>query len=168
MARTLVSHLQRIGTNRFQAAGRWRFFCSSIYCFRSATRRTNFSPDHTSVTAHTLTSTRPAERPSSRTTFSSTSVATPELFLGQLTHSIPAVASPFARRENSGESSARDLVKNITKSSGLFGTLNTSHADIASPNSVRTSAGALTRHIRNPFLIPNFFGSGVPEYPGIG
>jgi hypothetical protein len=99
--------------------------------------------------------------------FSSTSVATPELFFGQLTHSIPAVDSSLAKPENSVESSARDFVKNMRKSSGPQGSLNTSHADIASRNSRRTSAGALSREMRNPLLIPNFFGSGVPEYPGM-
>src|SRR6202167_2633302 len=76
---------------------------------RSFTRRTNFSPDHTSVTAHTFTSTNPASSPVSRTVFSSTSEARPELFFGQLTHNIPAGASSFASRENSRTNSARDL-----------------------------------------------------------
>ena len=40
-------------------------------------------------------------QPISRTTFSSRSVATPELFLGQLTHSIPAGASRLLMRSNS-------------------------------------------------------------------
>jgi hypothetical protein len=34
-------------------------------------------------------------------------------------------------------------------------------------SSDRTSAGARTSNTRNPGLIPNFLGSGVPEYPGI-
>ena len=33
----------------------------SFYCFRSFSRRTNFSPDQIPVTAHTFTSTRPVE-----------------------------------------------------------------------------------------------------------
>jgi hypothetical protein len=37
----------------------------------------------------------------------------------------------------------------------------------ASRKSAPTSAGALANHTRNPALIPNFFGSGVPEYPGM-
>ena len=32
---------------------------------------------------------------------------------------------------------------------------------------IGSSAGAFANHTRNPALIPNFFGSGVPEYPGI-
>ena len=57
---------------------------------RSARRRTNFRPDHTSSIAHTLTSTKPAARPISRTTFSSMSVGTFDAFLGQQTQIIPA------------------------------------------------------------------------------
>jgi hypothetical protein len=98
--------------------------------------------------------------------FSSRSLATPELFLGQLTHIIPAGASPFAIRGNCSVNSARDLVNIIAQSSApeFFVTV---HSASASRNSSRTLAGALGNHTRNPALIPNFFGSGVPEYPGM-
>src|SRR5450631_1169729 len=69
---------------------------------RSFTRITNFRPDHTSLTAHTFTSTRAAAKPILLTSFSFRSVTTPEVFLGQLTHSIPAGAK---RRENLGNCS---------------------------------------------------------------
>jgi hypothetical protein len=137
------------------------------YCIcRSFIRRTNFNPDHTSVTAQTFTSTKPACNPISRTAFSSRSVVTPELFFGQLTHNIPAGASTFASRENSFVNSACDLVNTITKSSESP-CLTMLHSDNAGDNSARTSAGAFANCARNPALIPNFFGSGVPEYPGI-
>src|ERR1700736_1230525 len=67
---------------------------------RSFTLITNFSPDHTSFTAQTFTSTRPASSPILRTSFSFRSVAMPDVFLGQLTHSIPAGASRRAYRGN--------------------------------------------------------------------
>ena len=133
---------------------------------RSFTRRTNFSPDQTSVSAQTFTSTSPASSPISRTKFPSKSVATPELFLGQPTHNIPAGANAFAIRENSRTNSARDLVNTITKSSA-FPCFTTTHPAKASRNSAHTSAGAFANCARNPALIPNFFGRGVPEYPGI-
>jgi len=63
---------------------------------RSFTLITNFSPDHTSFTAHTFTSTSPTSNPIFRTSFSLRSVATPEAFFGQLTHNIPAGASCLA------------------------------------------------------------------------
>src|ERR1700729_1401583 len=137
------------------------------YCIcRSFVRRTNFNPDHTSVTAQTFTSTKPGRNPISRTAFSSRSVVTPELFFGQLTHNIPAGASAFASRENSFVNSRCDLVNSITKSSASP-CLTMLHSDNAWDNSARTSAGAFANCARNPALIPNFFGSGVPEYPGI-
>src|SRR5579862_468586 len=37
----------------------------------------------------------------------------------------------------------------------------------AAANSARTSFGASTRRTTKPSLMPSFFGSGVPEYPGI-
>src|SRR5579862_10035090 len=64
---------------------------------RFFSRITNFSPDHTSLTAQTFTSTNPAAKPILRTSSSVRSVATPEDFLGQLTHSIPADARRFAK-----------------------------------------------------------------------
>src|SRR5580700_9385119 len=93
---------------------------SEVFAHRSFTRRTNFNPDQTSVTAHTFTSTSPAASPTSRTVFSSTSVATPELFLGQLTHSMPAGASSSLLRLNSLQRTVFDFVNSMAKSSGVF------------------------------------------------
>src|ERR1700758_1534646 len=80
---------------------------------RSFKRRTNFNPDQTSVTAQTLTSTNPDASPISRTTFSLKSVATPELFFGQLAHIMPAGASSRLSGLNSLARSALDLVNTI-------------------------------------------------------
>ena len=57
---------------------------------RSARRITKRRPDHVSSMAQTLLSTRPAARPTSRTTFSSRSVATPEARFGQAIQRPPA------------------------------------------------------------------------------
>src|SRR5208283_1388609 len=88
-----------------------------LAALRSFSRRTNFRPDHTSVTAQTFTSTSPADNPIPRILFSSKSVATPELFFGQLAHSIPAGASFSDSREKSFSSGALALLKIIAKSS---------------------------------------------------
>src|SRR6476469_5123904 len=75
------------------ALGQWLIRSQPIYNLatgsltRSFTRITNFSPDQTSLTAHTFTSTRPAVKPILITSFSPRSVTIPEAFLGQLTHS---------------------------------------------------------------------------------
>jgi len=108
-----LASLRRDGRGARRHMGWWR--CCQM---RSLTRRTNFNPDQISVTAQTFTSTKPAASPISRTRFSSRSDATPELFFGQLTHSIPAGCSNFAKRRNSCFSSACDLVKRMAKSRG--------------------------------------------------
>src|SRR5262249_16825552 len=53
---------------------------------RSSFRTTSFSPDQTSVTAHTLMSTKPSGRATSRTVSSVMSVGTFAAFFGQDTH----------------------------------------------------------------------------------
>jgi hypothetical protein len=99
--------------------------------------------------------------------FSLRSVVTPELFLGQLTHNIPAGASSLLIRLHSFVSGAFDFVNTIAKSSGVFLLSVVSHPASSVFNSAHTSGGGSVRHTRNPGLIPNFFGSGVPEYPGM-
>src|SRR6476619_1587732 len=56
---------------------------------------TSFKADHVSSMAQTLMSTSPSDSAVSRTTFSVTSVATPEDFFGHDTHTMPpgAIAS---------------------------------------------------------------------------
>jgi len=99
-----------------------------------------------------------------RTMFSSRSVATPELFLGQPTQSIPAGTSSLLMRLNSRASADSDFVKIIAKSSGVFPRPTILQPASSALKSALTSGGASTRHTRNPALIPSFFGSGVPEY----
>jgi PD-(D/E)XK endonuclease len=85
---------------------------------RSFRRRTNFKPDQTSVTAQTLTSTRPAASPMSRTIFSVRSDDTPEVFFGHETQRVPAGVKRRARPLNSSFNSACDFANTMAKSSG--------------------------------------------------
>lgn len=73
-----------------------RPWCATPYRYRSSFRTTSFSPDQTSVTAQTLTSTKPSGSATARTTSSVTSVGTFEDFFGQDTQTAAAGAS-FAR-----------------------------------------------------------------------
>ena len=130
------------------------------------TRRTNFNPDQTAVTAQTFTSTNPAARPMSRTMCSVRSVGTPELFLGQLTQSMPAGVKCFEMKSKSSRSSL-DFANHIMKSTGYFRPRSIVHLSRAVFSSARTSAGIPDMDTRFPGLIPSFLGSGVPEYPGI-
>src|SRR5262249_39148163 len=65
---------------------------------RSSLRITSFRPDHTSVTAHTLMSTKPSGSATSRTVSSVMSVGTFDPFFGQDTHTI-AVGFSLPRQE---------------------------------------------------------------------
>ena len=150
--------------------------------YLSFTRLTNFNPDQTSETAQTFTSTSPDASPISRTTFSVTSVFTPELFFGQLTHSIPAGARRWPTGQNFFSNSSFDLAKIMAKSSAFFPGADAfvrppglgpgicreaiSHPASAAFNSSMTSDGASTSNTRTPSLMPSFLASGVPEYPG--
>jgi len=136
---------------------------SRAYSFRSLTRITNFNPDHTSLTAHTFTSTSPASNPIRRTSFSFISVLTPEVFFGHETQSIPAGASRFAIRPKDFFSSTCFVANTIAKSRGSRPSGTTEHPARASFSSVFTSAGRSVNVTRNPGLIPSFLGRGVPE-----
>lgn len=100
-------------------------------------------------------------------TFSVRSVATPELFFGHEIQSMPAGASAFAARVSSTSRTARDFAKRKIKSRSLSDTGERSHFASASLSSDFTSAGICSKATRNPSLMPNFFGRGVPEYPGM-
>src|SRR5206468_6646630 len=90
-----------------------------------------------------------------------------ELFLGQLTHSIPEGASSLVVRWNSFARAVFDFVNTIAKSIAVLPSLTISQAASSVLNSARTSAGTSANDTRNPALMPNFFGSGVSEYPGM-
>jgi hypothetical protein len=128
---------------------------------------TNFNPDQTSVMAQTFTSTRPTASPLSRIIFSVRSVTTPELFFGQEIHNIPAGARDFAARGRSDSSSALELAKRKMKSRFLSQRCWIRHFASGSRSSFFTSSGTRNRAARKFSWIPNFFSSGVPEYPGM-
>ena len=137
---------------------------------RFLTGITNFNPDQTSVTAQTFISTSPASNPLWRITSSVRSVTTPEVFFGHAIHSIPAGASAFAAGHSSSSSPLPRLGKEEDEieivNAGCSQTLDAAFAN--SPrSSVFTSSGTCSRAMRKSSLMPNFFASGVPEYPGI-
>lgn len=95
----MICHPANAGICRVLRAFGRRVWVSYLFTFeRFLTGMTNFNPDHTSVTAQTLTSTRPAASPLSRTASSVISVGTFELFLGHAIHSMPAGARAIAAR----------------------------------------------------------------------
>jgi hypothetical protein len=134
---------------------------------RSLTRITNLSPDQTSFTAQTFTSTSPAAKPISRTLFSSTSVATPEVFLGQETQSMPAGESLLDHFKNFFFRSDWLVLGSRTKSSGVRPADPSSQSFNAAFSSALTSRGTSGRATLKPGLIPSFLGKGVPEYPAM-
>src|SRR5437016_4389130 len=112
---------------------------------RSFTGITNLSPDHTSLIAHTLTSTSPAARPRARTLFSSRSLTTPELFLGHATHNMPAGSSLLLHGGKLFFRSAWVLTKSKTKSGGSCSAI--SHRAIASFSSAFGVSCQLRHHV---------------------
>src|SRR5437016_12284848 len=91
---------------------------------RSFNRNINFSPDHTSSTAHTFTSTKPLLNPISRTTFSFTSVLTFDAPLGHEIQRVPAGSRFFLSWGKAASSPAFSVVKNWMKSQGPFSVFN--------------------------------------------
>ena len=79
--------------------------------FRFVRRTINFNPDQVSSIAHTFTSTNPRGSATSRTTFSVTSVGTPDDLFGQETQTVP-VSAIFSRKiDNLLANSLRFLMK---------------------------------------------------------
>src|SRR5204863_960086 len=83
---------------------------------RFSLRHTNRSPDHTSVTAQTLLSTRPWGSPTSRRTSSVTSVGTLEARFGQATQNPPAGVIDAATSGNRRSSCRRSVTKRTATS----------------------------------------------------
>src|SRR5205085_1014740 len=133
--------------------------------YRSFTRRTNLSPDHTSSTAATFTSTRPCPSPIARITSSVRSVATPDDFLGHEIHNMPAGASARASPANRRSSSRFFFVKNWMKSTGPTGLDLRVTPDGSLPSVRAYSLGALRMAIAQPSLIPSLSTSDRLEYP---
>src|SRR5262249_17297165 len=89
-----------------------RYTVLKVLAHRSFNRNTNFNPDHTSSTAHTLTSTKPFFSPISRATFAFKLVLIFDAPLGQEIHRAPSTARLFLSLGNSDSSSALSLLKN--------------------------------------------------------
>src|SRR5450759_1665811 len=128
---------------------------------RSFSLRTNLSPDHVSSTAQTFTSTSPDSSPNVRTTPSVRSVATPDVFLGHATQSIPLGSSLSRSRANPLPSSDCAVTNSIAKSIAPRGAIRVPSG--SSPSSPAKSPGSETNCSRAPGLIPSFSTSGVPE-----
>src|SRR4029077_17695366 len=96
----------------YVCADEWDFGGYRRFSLRQTTRR----PDQMSVTAHTLLSTRPSGRNTSRTVSSVMSVGTFGAFFGPQIHSPPSTSSPFNSFGTSRSSSARDVWNESTTS----------------------------------------------------
>src|SRR6185369_12143183 len=130
---------------------------------RSCKRNTNLSPDQTSSTAQTLTSTKPSDKPSSRTTLSVRSVFTPDAFFGQETQSMPSGFNFAAVGENFAANSCLLLTNSKTKSSGCRELVELTVVADGRSSPCTKSAGGFTNAMLNPDLIPSFLIKGVPE-----
>jgi glutamate/tyrosine decarboxylase-like PLP-dependent enzyme len=129
---------------------------------------TNRSPENTSLIAQILLSTSPASSPIRRTTPSSRSVATPDAFLGQAIHKLPAGASLAAAGAKRRSRSAADC-GNSTMTSSSFRRRPPATATPSGRGSSqrRISSGAEASATRAPGLMHSFCASGVPEYPAM-
>src|SRR4029077_10066013 len=83
--------------------------------FRFIRRTINFSPDQVSSIAHPFTSTNPSGSATARTTFSVTSVGTPDDLFGQEIQTIPVSAIFSRKADNLFANSLRFLTKTWTK-----------------------------------------------------
>ena len=134
-----------------------------FHTHRNSFLTTTFSPDHTSLTAHTFTSTYPIGSATSRITSSVTLDATPDAFFGHDTHngvsglSFPrSAASSFASR-------ARSVTNRCARSTPAPARLvNVTPSGMGSSR-LRYPAGASMHSTLHPAVMPSFFASGVPE-----
>src|SRR5688572_30093083 len=115
--------------------------------------------------AQIFTSTNPLSSPIRCTRLNERSVATPELFLGHATQIIPLLPSFFASFSKSRSSERSVSTNRRTISSGFVTRVTISALEGSAPNSRTKSFGGLINAMREPSLIPSFFGNGVPEYP---
>ena len=81
---------------------------------------TSFKPDHTSLTAQTLMSTKPSGNASSLIVSSVMSVSTLDTFFGQETHTNPVCSSFFLNATRWRFSFARFVTKRCTALRGLL------------------------------------------------
>src|SRR5665811_1319506 len=125
---------------------------------RSFSLRTNLSPDHVASTAQTFTSTSPDSSPNVRTTPSVRSVATPDVFLGHATQSIPLGSSLSRSRANPFSRSDCALTNSIAKSRAPLDAMRDPSG--SPPSSPAKSFGSETNCSRAPGFIPSLSTSG--------
>lgn len=131
--------------------------------YRSATLNTNFSPDHTSSTAHTFTSTSPLFRPKSLILFSSRSVGTLAAFLGHDIHNIPALSRCLFALTNSRWNERSSLTNTWIKSSTPDRRDRTVTLAGSGLSHSKYFCGGWEIKTLYPSFIPSFFVSGVSE-----
>jgi hypothetical protein len=129
-------------------------------------RITNWQPWKTSVIEAVLLSTRPAARPYSCTSVKVRSVCTPEAFLGQPTQRRPAGSSARWSEPNRRANTLRWVVNSTATSMPFVARArkSTSGGSGACRRSRSSNpGGAPTSTTRDPWRMPSFFHSGVPE-----
>src|SRR5581483_9393383 len=133
---------------------------------RRSVRHTTRSPDHTSSSAATLLSTRPSGRNTSRTTHSDMSVGSLLAFFGHATQRPPSTSSTSSSFGTRRSSATREVWNDTTTSAVPVARVRIVTSS-GRPSSWWTNpAGDPSRTSTCPSLIPSFFASGVPEYPG--
>lgn len=137
--------------------------CSQRRHFLSETRITSFNPDHTSLTAQTLISTKPSGRAISRIVSSVISVGTLDAFFGHETHTKPSCFNSVRNLESVASRKALSVANTCAASSGLPAFVVNTMPSGKSPSHDLYSFGALIVNNLSGALIPSFFTSGVPE-----
>src|SRR5215475_13228270 len=94
---------------------RWLHRLVGLHYQRNSSRTTSLRPDHTSVTAHTLMSTKPSGSATSRIVFSVMSVGTWADFLG---HDTQIGASEFSFFRSAARSFCRSFFR-VTKTCAM-------------------------------------------------
>lgn len=130
---------------------------------RSETRITSLSPDHTSLTAQTLTSTNPSGSATARITSSVTSDGTFEAFFGHDTHTYPAGASDRRRVARRFASAARFVTNTCAAATEPPARAVRVTPAGSSPSQVAYPRGAPSTSSRSGAFRPSFWTSGVPE-----
>jgi hypothetical protein len=118
-----------------------------------------------SSTAHTLLSTTPSGRATSRIVSSVMSVATPDDRFGQAIHSPPSGNTVAAKASMRRSRSARRVKKATTTSALrlLLARRRTSTPSGSGARSASSVPGAPTSRSAEPSFTPSFFANGVPE-----
>jgi hypothetical protein len=111
--------------------------------------------------AHTLLSTNPVGRATSRTVFSVMSVARPDARLGQAIHRPPSTSSAPISAGSRRSRSRRSVWNDTMTPNGPRACVRTSTP--AGRSGTANPSGAASRPNRSPSAIPNFRANGVPE-----